>query len=226
MRRLLGVLRPGTDECVQAPQPELGQLRTLVAQTEQAGLPVLLCIQGEPRSLPSGIEPGAYRIVQEALTNTLKHAGPSQASVVVGYQGVPLRIVSLAANGLAASPARCKYVLNVSALEGVFSGGYRCRLGVQARTWQGRREYAVGVSAKEVLTDGILMIGVDTRWISRGRVGRRRLSPSDWRSGAAAVSPSPPARSAGRSIRLRCRGLLPFPSARQEVDRSASSRPG
>jgi signal transduction histidine kinase len=47
---------------------------------------VKLCIEGEPRSLPSGIELSAYRIVQEALTNTLKHAGPSQASVVVSYQ--------------------------------------------------------------------------------------------------------------------------------------------
>jgi signal transduction histidine kinase len=86
MRRLLGVWRPGTDDGVHAPQPGLKQLPTLVAQTQQAGLPVQLRIQGEPRSLPSGIELNAYRIVQEALTNTLKHAGPTQASVVVSYQ--------------------------------------------------------------------------------------------------------------------------------------------
>jgi signal transduction histidine kinase len=86
MRRLLGVLQARADEGVPPPQPGLDQLPCLVAQTEQAGLHVKLCIEGEPRSLPSGIELSAYRIVQEALTNTLKHAGPSQASVVVSYQ--------------------------------------------------------------------------------------------------------------------------------------------
>jgi signal transduction histidine kinase len=92
MRRLLGVLRSDADEVAHGPQPGLDQLPSLVAQTAQAGLPVELSIHGQPRSLPSGIELSAYRIVQEALTNTLKHAGPSRASVVVNYHSKLLEL--------------------------------------------------------------------------------------------------------------------------------------
>jgi signal transduction histidine kinase len=80
MRRLLGVLS-ADDEMSKAPQPGLSELPTLVAQMEQAGLPVELTISGDGKTLPAGIELNAYRIVQEALTNTLKHAGPTRAKV-------------------------------------------------------------------------------------------------------------------------------------------------
>jgi signal transduction histidine kinase len=86
MRRLLRVVRAATDEVGLVPQPGLEQLPGLVAQTERAGLPVQLSVYGQPRSLPAGVEVCAYRIVQEALTNTLKHAGPSRANVLVSYQ--------------------------------------------------------------------------------------------------------------------------------------------
>ena len=85
MRRLLGVLSTN-DDGSKAPQPGLAELSALVAQMEQAGLPVRLEISGDPRPLPAGVELNAYRIVQEALTNTLKHAGPTQADVALGYQ--------------------------------------------------------------------------------------------------------------------------------------------
>jgi signal transduction histidine kinase len=86
MRRLLGVLRTDRGGAERAPQPGLDRLRFLVAQVEQAGLPVQLTVNGTPRPLPAGIELSAYRIVQEALTNTLKHAGMTRAAVTLGYQ--------------------------------------------------------------------------------------------------------------------------------------------
>jgi signal transduction histidine kinase len=84
MRRLVGMLRTD-DESPLAPQPGLDDLPTLVGQVREAGLPVDLRVEGEPRSLPVGLELSAYRIVQEALTNALKHAGDARASVVVRY---------------------------------------------------------------------------------------------------------------------------------------------
>ena len=85
MRRLLGVLWTH-DEGSKAPQPGLADLPDLIAQIERAGLPVELRISGQPRTLPAGVELSAYRIVQEALTNTLKHAGPARADVELRYQ--------------------------------------------------------------------------------------------------------------------------------------------
>jgi signal transduction histidine kinase len=84
MRRLLGVLWTH-DEGAKAPQPGLADLPALIAQIERAGLPVELRISGQPRALPAGVELSAYRIVQEALTNTLKHAGPARADVELRY---------------------------------------------------------------------------------------------------------------------------------------------
>jgi len=84
MRRLLGMLRADTNEPL-TPQPRLTDLPTLVGQLRAAGLPVDLCVEGDPRELPVGIELSAYRIVQEALTNALKHAGNATASVNVRY---------------------------------------------------------------------------------------------------------------------------------------------
>jgi signal transduction histidine kinase len=68
-----------------APQPGLDDLPTLVTQVREAGLPVELRVEGERRELPVGLELSAYRIVQEALTNALKHAGEAHASVRVSY---------------------------------------------------------------------------------------------------------------------------------------------
>ena len=84
MRRLLGMLRGDANEPL-APQPGLGDVPMLVDQLRDAGLPVELSIDGERRELPVGIELSAYRIVQEALTNALKHAGDARATVNVRY---------------------------------------------------------------------------------------------------------------------------------------------
>jgi signal transduction histidine kinase len=86
MRRLLGVLRRDGDESLaRAPQPSVRHLDALVHQVVDAGLPVALEIEGEPRPLAAGLDLSAYRIVQEALTNTLKHAGPATARVRLCY---------------------------------------------------------------------------------------------------------------------------------------------
>ena len=86
MRRLLGVLRPedAASEAL-APQPSVADVGVLVEQVRDAGLAVDLEVEGPRRDLPSGVDLSAYRIVQEALTNTLKHAGPARARVVVRY---------------------------------------------------------------------------------------------------------------------------------------------
>jgi signal transduction histidine kinase len=84
MRRLVGMLRNGSGDPL-APQPSLADLPRLVAQVREAGLPVELHVDGAPRQLPVGIELSAYRIVQEALTNALKHAGDARATVRVRY---------------------------------------------------------------------------------------------------------------------------------------------
>jgi signal transduction histidine kinase len=85
MRRLLGMLRRDDDELPLAPQPSLTELDALVDDVRLAGLPVEVVREGEPTDLPSGVDLSAFRIVQEALTNALKHAGPTEATVVVRY---------------------------------------------------------------------------------------------------------------------------------------------
>ena len=85
MRTLLGVLRSDDGSHPLRPQPGIADLDQLIAGVCHAGLPVVLRVEGEPRALPNAIDLSAYRIVQEALTNTLKHAGPARAEVVVRY---------------------------------------------------------------------------------------------------------------------------------------------
>ena len=84
-RRLLGVLRRGDEREELEPQPSLAQVQCLVEQVQRAGLPVALTIEGDAVVLPAGVDLCAYRIVQEGLTNALKHAGPAHAEVVVRY---------------------------------------------------------------------------------------------------------------------------------------------
>jgi signal transduction histidine kinase len=104
MRRLVGMLRSDVDEPL-APQPGLADLPGLVGQVRDAGLPVALTIEGEPRALPVGLELSAYRIVQEALTNALKHAGNASAAVRVHYRAdaIELEIVDDGVSPVAAS---------------------------------------------------------------------------------------------------------------------------
>lgn len=93
MRRLLGVLHSGGDAAEMAPQPGLAQLPELVAQVRASGLPVELSIEGREPEISSGAELVVYRIVQEALTNTIRHAGPgARATVQVSYGADSVRV--------------------------------------------------------------------------------------------------------------------------------------
>lgn len=81
MRRLVGVLRDNDEAAALAPQPNVSEIPALLARLATAGLKVDLQIEGSQRDAPAGVELSAYRIVQEALTNTLKHAGAAHATV-------------------------------------------------------------------------------------------------------------------------------------------------
>jgi signal transduction histidine kinase len=86
LRGLLGVMDRDPDKAGAATRPGLERLPALVARLGSAGLPVELVVSGQARPLPAEVESSAYRIVQEALTNALRHAGPTRATVVLGYR--------------------------------------------------------------------------------------------------------------------------------------------
>jgi signal transduction histidine kinase len=101
LRRLLGVVRTPAERGVYEPQPGLDELDRLVDQVRSAGLPVELVVEGTREAVPVGVDLSAYRIVQEALTNTLKHAAATRADVVVRYAGSEL-VVEVVDDGRAA----------------------------------------------------------------------------------------------------------------------------
>ncbi|MFF7654751.1 sensor histidine kinase [Streptomyces sp. NPDC007983] len=121
LRHLLGLLAPSADGADDdraerhgegdlsglAPQPSLSQLGTLVDRIVFAGLPVEVRISGEPRALPPGIDVTAYRIIQEALTNTLKYGDGSTATVTVRYadHGLRVEVLSSGPSVLSTDPA-------------------------------------------------------------------------------------------------------------------------
>jgi signal transduction histidine kinase len=101
MRRLLGVLGDSEDLRALAPQPGLDDLRELVSSTQTAGLETSIRVEGEPVAVSQGLSLCVYRVVQEALTNTLKHAGPTRAEVTVRWDANALE---LEVNDAAAAP--------------------------------------------------------------------------------------------------------------------------
>ncbi len=92
MRGLLAAMRNDGDEAEFTPQPGLDGLDLLMQQIGRAGLPVELHVDGEPVELPRGVDLSAYRIVQEGLTNALKHARAANADVTVRYRPDELQI--------------------------------------------------------------------------------------------------------------------------------------
>ena len=86
IERMLGILRAREEVTSYDVAPGMGQLETLCGQVREAGLPVELIVEGVARPLPASLDLTAYRIVQEALTNTLKHAGKTRATVHVRYE--------------------------------------------------------------------------------------------------------------------------------------------
>jgi signal transduction histidine kinase len=104
MRRLLGAMRREGDDVELAPQPSLGTLEPLLDEVRRAGLPVRLHVEGEPVPLPRALDLSAYRIIQEGLTNALKHARASRADVAVRYSPDELQ-VEIRDDGRGATPS-------------------------------------------------------------------------------------------------------------------------
>jgi signal transduction histidine kinase len=92
LRRILALLRAPEHGAESRPQPSLGELDELVAGYRDAGLPVRLEVIGEPKPLPGGVELSVYRIVQEALTNVLKHSRPTRVTVTLAFRGSRLEL--------------------------------------------------------------------------------------------------------------------------------------
>ena len=109
--------------------PGMSQLETLCGQVREAGLPVELTVEGEVRPLPASLDLTAYRIVQESLTNTLKHAGKTRATVSVRYEDAAVALEVLD-EGRGVTPAT--------------AGGGRGLLGMRERVATFRGELEAG----------------------------------------------------------------------------------
>ncbi|MDQ4068198.1 MAG: histidine kinase [Actinomycetota bacterium] len=109
MRRLLGVLRSrdGQEPGTLAPAPGLDDVPSLVAEVVRSGLHVELRVEGERPAVPPGVDLSAYRVVQEALTNVIKHAGPAKAAVDVRYSPTDV-VVEVVDDGSGVAPTEPK----------------------------------------------------------------------------------------------------------------------
>ena len=145
LRRLVGVLRADDDA---GPQPTLDRLGELVATVERAGVTVTVAVTGTPRPLPPGVELSAYRIVQEALSNAVRHAPGSQVRVELDYRpaGLALRVV----NG----PARSVPLPSPGAGHGVLGMAERAAMLGGELTAEPRPEGGFAVTAVLPLPDG------------------------------------------------------------------------
>jgi signal transduction histidine kinase len=133
IERMLGILRAPDEETSRDAAPGMSQLETLCGQVREAGLPVDLTVVGEVRPLPASLDLTAYRLVQEALTNTLKHAGKTRATVSVEYEGDALAIEVLD-DGRGVTPATV--------------GGGRGLVGMRERVATFRGELVAGPRAE------------------------------------------------------------------------------
>jgi signal transduction histidine kinase len=135
MRRMVGMLGNDPDEPLAlAPQPSVDELDWLVERARESGLDVDLTIEGEKRRLESGVDLSAFRIVQEALRNTLKHAGPARAQVTIRYGEHDVEVdvsdngrgvAAQAANGAATGQGLVGMRERVAMLGGEIEAGYR-----------------------------------------------------------------------------------------------------
>jgi signal transduction histidine kinase len=156
MRRLLGILRPAGEDADHSPQPSLDRLGALIARSRDAGLDVELHVEGRAGPLAPGVDLTAFRLVQEGLTNALKHGGRGRARVVLRWSPEMLEVE--VANRVAAGPAH-----------GLASGG------------QG----LIGMRERVALCGGELRAGPDGRgFVVRARLPRERGFSSRARAAA------------------------------------------
>ena len=123
LRRLLGILRIGSDQSLMAPQPGLRELDALVERVRSAGLPVEVEVRGEPHDVPASIDLSAYRIVQEGLTNALKHSQASVVQLQVSYNesAISLEIID-DGRGASANGARGHGLVGMRERVAMFGG--------------------------------------------------------------------------------------------------------
>ena len=139
MRRLVGVMGDGADGAALAPQPTLADLDSLVERARGAGLEVELEVRGERVPLPPGVDLSAYRVIQEALTNTIKHGRASRATVAVvfGEADLELTVADDGAGGDALLPSGGQGLVGmrerVSLYGGDFDAGPRANGGFEVR---------------------------------------------------------------------------------------------
>jgi signal transduction histidine kinase len=125
LRAILNVLRQADDADPTAPAPGLAQLDALVAGANQAGLPTTLIVTGEPVPLPAAIDLAAYRIIQESLTNAIRHAGPATATVALTYREAKLLIeVADTGRGAPVASARADAGQDGAGAGGVWHSGH------------------------------------------------------------------------------------------------------
>ena len=168
LRRLLGVLRGPAEvngRAATAPAPSISALDEVLVQVRQAGIEVNLRIEGSPSKLPPGVDLTAYRIVQEALTNTVRHSRASEAAVTVSYEpGYVTVSVTDTGNGAVA----------------VTAGG---------QAGEGRAGSSVGDGARPAAPGGFGLAGIAERVASCG--GRLTVGPGE--AGGFAVTARLPA---------------------------------
>ena len=177
MRRLLGVVRRGDDEPLTVPQPGVASLDTLLDDVRAAGLTVTLRTSGDDRPLPPGVDVSVYRIVQEALTNTLRHAQATQATVDIRY--LPASVdIEVADDGRGATDARWDTdggghgLAGMRERAGLFDGAFEA--GPQIEWWlrcpshvadRARRSGGLRVSIRILLVDDQTLVRTGFRLI-------------------------------------------------------------
>jgi signal transduction histidine kinase len=142
LRSVLGVLRQVDEAAPRSPAPGLGRLDEIVSRATSAGLPVAVEVEGASNGLPPGVDRAAYRIVQEALTNVTRHAGPARATVRISYgeRDVVLQIDDDGLGGTTnGSPSAGNGILGMreraAALGGTVQTGPRPGGGFRVRAW-------------------------------------------------------------------------------------------
>ncbi|ONI92691.1 sensor histidine kinase [Saccharothrix sp. ALI-22-I] len=168
LRHVMGLLTmDGADPAELAPQPGLDELEALVARVRNTGVSVGLTVTGRPRPLPSGVELAAYRVAQEALTNTVKHAAGASATVTVDYGADHLGVEVVDTGGTAGPGAATG--------NGHGLIGLRERLAVYGGTLKARPRPSGGYRVTASIP---LEIPLESPWRHRDRVaargGRRR----------------------------------------------------
>jgi DNA-binding NarL/FixJ family response regulator/signal transduction histidine kinase len=165
LRRLVGVMRPGDAEADRAPAPGLDRLDDLVTRAREAGLPVEVHVAGAPTRLTAGLDLAAYRVIQEALTNTIKHAGAAQADVTIRYapDAVELEVADDGHGEGEALPAGGHGLVGMRERVSMYGG--ELETGARGRRLRGACEAAAVSAVRVLLADDQALVRAGFRMI-------------------------------------------------------------